>query len=138
MPRICQPQSPESDILMHLLYNGGSVPLLRALISESSRNISEDFPTEGVRSALKELSPPPDASISCLRARFFLLLNQDHRMRSRLCQERVAGHVSPVCAHKACSLYDQLNETVVPQWIKDERISLLDFVEQLKDAYLVA
>ena len=51
----------------------------------------------------------------------------------------VEGHTgSRHCPHKACSLYDQLNETVVPQWIKDERISLLDFIDQLKDAYLVA
>jgi hypothetical protein len=123
---------------MHLLYNGGAVPLLRALISESSRNISETFPTEGVMNALKDIQPGPDASLSCLRARFFLLLNQDHLMRARLCQERVAGHVAPVCPHKACGLYDQLNETVVPLWIKDERIGLHDFVERLKDAYLVA
>jgi hypothetical protein len=138
MPRICQPQGSDTDVLMHLLYNGGAVPLLRALISESMQNIAEDFPTEGVREALRQLSPPPDASLACLRARFFLLLNQDHRMRTRLCQERVAGHLAPVCAHKACNLYDQLSDTVVTQWIKDERITLLDFIDRLKDAYLVA
>ena len=138
MPRICQPQTTELDVLMHLIYNGSSAPLLRALISESTRNISEDFPTEGVRAALRDFAPPPEASLACLRARFFLLLNQDHRMRSRLCQERVAGHLAPVCPHKACSLYDQLHVSVVPQWIKDERVSVLDFTEQLKDAYLVA
>ena len=138
MPRICQPQSSENDIVMHLLFNGGSIALLRALISESVRNISETFPTEGVRSALRDISPGPDASLACLRARFFLLLNMDHLMRSRLCQERVAGHLAPVCPHKACNLYDQLHETVVPLWIKDERIELQDFVERLKDAYLVA
>jgi len=59
-------------------------------------------------------------------------------MRTRLCQERVAGHLAAVCPHKACSLYDQLNDAVIPQWIKDERVTLLDLVENLKDAYLVA
>ena len=138
MPRICHNPASETDVLMHLLYNGGSTPLLRALIAESARNIAEDFPTDGVKEALQAIAPAPDASLACLRARFFLLLNQDHRMRARLCQERVAGHLSPVCEHKACSLYDQLHDTVIPQWIKDERISLLDFAENLKDAYLVA
>jgi len=69
MPRICPSQASETDVLMHLLYNGGSVPLLRALISESMRNIEEDFPTDGVRQALRDISPRPDASWpACARA----------------------------------------------------------------------
>ena len=126
------------DILMFLHYSGAAAPLLRALIAESMRNVAEDFPTEGVRKALLGLAPPPDASLVCLRVRFFLLLNQDYRMRVRLCRERAAGHLPTVDPYKACALYEQMNETLVPSWIRDERITILDFAEQLKDAYLAA
>jgi hypothetical protein len=150
MPSTCreesdiQPMAPvraphmHQDAVMYLIYSGGAVPLLRALIAESVRNIAEDFPSDGVRAALQGLAPPPDASVSCLRVRFFLLLNQDYRMRMRLCGDRVAGHLPPLCLYKACGLYEQLHEALVPRWLRDERITLLDFSEQLKDAYLAA
>ncbi len=123
---------------MHIIYCGGAEPLLRALISESLRNIAEDFPTPGVRAALAALAPTAETPMAALRVLFFLLLNQDHRMRVRLCHGRVAPHLDPVCAYKACSLYEQLRDSVVPAWIKNENITLLDLAENLKDAYLVA
>ena len=123
---------------MHVIYSGGAEPLLRFLISESLKNIAEDFPTPGVRAALASLSPTADTPLAGLRVRFFLLLNQDQRMRVRLCQGKISSHLAPVCAYKACSLYAQLSESVVPAWIKNETISLLDLAENLKDAYLAA
>ena len=123
---------------MHLIYSGGADPLLRTLIAESMQNIAEDFPTAGVSSALALLAPAADTPLAGLRVRFFLLLNQDQRMRSRLCHGRVAVYLNPVCAYKACNLYEQLRETVVPAWIKNENVTLLDLAESLKDAYLVA
>ena len=139
MPRICQtPPGQYQDILMHIVYSGGAEPLLRSLIAESIRNIGEDFPTPGVRAALASLAPAADTPLDGLRVRFFLLLNQDYRMRVRLCHGKVAVYLKPVCAHKACSMYELLRETVVPAWIKNETITLQDLDENLKDAYLVA
>ena len=139
MPRICQtPPGQYQDILMHIIYSGGAEPLLRSLIAESLRNIADDFPTPGVRAALATLAPTADTPLAALRVRFFLLLNQDHRMRVRLCHGKISPHLPPVCAYKACILYEQLKESVVPAWIKNETITLLDLAENLKDAYLVA
>jgi hypothetical protein len=139
MPRICQtPPGQYQDILMHLIYSGGADPLLRTLIADSMRNIAEDFPTPGVGTALALLAPSADTPLAGLRVRFFLLLNQDQRMRSRLCHGVVAVYLSPVCPYKACNLYEQLRDTVVPMWIKNETVSVLDLSDRLKDAYLVA
>jgi hypothetical protein len=138
-PRICQtPPGQYRDILMHIIYSGGAEPLLRSLISESMQNIAEDFPTPGVRAALASFAPVGETSLAALRVRFFLLLNQDHRMRVRLCHGKLSPHLDPVCVYKACNLYEQLRETVVPMWIKNETITILDLAEQLKDSYLVA
>jgi uncharacterized protein YihD (DUF1040 family) len=40
--------------------------------------------------------------------------------------------------YKACNLYEELRDSLVPAWIKNENITLLDLAEKLKDAYLVA
>ncbi len=139
MPRICQtPPGQYHDILMYLLYNGGAEPLLRALIAESMENIANAFPTPGVRAALATLTPAKDASLAALCVLFFLLLNQDHLMRVRLCHGKVTAYLPQLCVYKACNLYEQLRDTVVPAWIKNENITLLDLAENLKDAYLVA
>ena len=139
MPRICQtPPGQYQDVVMHVIFCGGAEPLLRSLIAESIRNLSEDFPTPGVRAALAALAPVAETPLVALRVLFFLLLNQDHRMRVRLCQTGIAPYLPPLCAHKACTLYESLREAVVPSWIKNETVTLLDFAESLKDAYLVA
>lgn len=141
MPSTCHAQIAQvasQDCLMHLLYCGSSEPLLRALIAESMRNIAASYPTDGVRRALVQLVPGAGASLASLRALFFLLLNQDCRMRARVCEDRLAGYLPALCPYKACRFFDQLREGVVPGWIKDERVSLLELVERLKDAYLVS
>ena len=121
------------------MFNAGSVQLLTALINESAKNISEEFPTSGVKSALIALIPPPSCtSLACLRVRFFLLLNQDARMRRRLCENKIAWYIPTLCPFKACNLYDQLRTTIIPNWIKDETVDLLAFEENLRDEYLVA
>jgi hypothetical protein len=127
-----------NDCLMYLLYSGGSEQLLRGLIQESMQSIAADFPSDGVRESLRVLVPRREVSLAGLRVLFFLLLNQDSRMRTRLCRDRLLGYLPVLCPYKACSFYELLKEKVVLLWIKDERISLLDFEERLKDAYLVA
>jgi hypothetical protein len=142
MPRICQQDQngrTSQDILMYVMFNAGSAPLITALINESMKNISEEFPTDGVKSALISLIPPPsNTSLASLRVRFFLLLNQDSRMRRRLCESKIAWYIPTLCPFKACNLFDQLRTTLIPNWIKDETVDLLAFEEKLRDEYLVA
>lgn len=139
MPRICQtPPGQYQDVLMHIIYSGSAEPLLRSLICDSLRNLAVDWPTPGVHAALTALAPTHDTPLAVLRVTFFLLLNQDQRMRARLCHGEIVPYVKPMCAYKACSLYTQLRETVIPSWIKNEEVTVLDLSERLKDAYLVA
>lgn len=130
------------DILMHLLYSGHCEALLRSLISQSVQNVAQEYAgAEGVRRALVPFEFQegcPRVTLAMLRAVFFVLLNQDSRMRELLCVKRVLPHIPELCPHKACRLYDSLRETVVPEWVKNEGMDLLQFVEALKDAYLVS
>lgn len=140
IPITCQDAGRQcQDILMHLLYSGGSETLLRSLIAQSIRNITEEYGAcQGVRDALGLYVLPKQASLALLRAVFFVLLNQDSRMRAALCDKRFLPSLPVLCPHKACGLYDQLHNTVVVEWVKNELIDLLQFEESLKEAYLVS
>ena len=141
MPMICQDTHTRQcqDVLMHLLYSGNCAALLRSLIAQSVRNIAAEHPgSAGVRQALLPFVPSASMSHATLRAVFFVLLNRDSRMRDTLCAKRVAPYLPELCPHKACRFYDSLDETVVPGWVKDEGMHILEFVESLKEAYLVS
>ena len=141
MPRICQETHTRQcqDVLMHLLYSGHCEQLLHSLIMQSIHNIAADHPaSEGVRQALIPFIPPPNCPPAMLRSIFFILLNQDSKMRDSLCTSRTLPYLPPLCPHKACRLYDHLKETVVVEWVKNENMHLLEFVESLKEAYLVS
>jgi hypothetical protein len=143
MPMICQDTHTRQcqDVVMHLLYSGNCEVLLRSLILQSIQNIaSEHQASDGVRKALLPFVPTKDRVMSpaMLRAVFFVLLNQDSKMRESLCSKRVLAYLPELCPHKACRFYDCLKEMVVVEWIKNESVHLLEFVENLKEAYLVS
>ena len=141
MPMICQDTHTRQcqDILMHLLYSGNCEALLRSLIMQSIHNISAEHAiSAGVRQALQSFVPTQATPPATLRAVFFILLNQDSKMRESLCAKRVLQYLPELCAHKACRFYDALNESVVVEWIKNENVHILEFVENLKEAYLVS
>lgn len=127
------------DILMHLLYSGNCEVLLRTLIMQSIHNIAAEHPSSGgVRQALLPFIPTQTTPPATLRAVFFILLNQDSKMRDSLCAKRMLHYLPELCPHKACRFYDSLNESVVVEWIKNENVHLLEFVESLKETYLVS
>jgi hypothetical protein len=140
IPITCQDTGRQcQDILMHLLYSGGSEQLLKGLIAESIANITEQYSAFGrVRDALSLYVLQGQSSLSLLRAVFFVLLNQDSKMRADLCARRFLHSLPLLCPHKACRLYDILKDTVVVEWVKNETIDLLQFEEGLREAYLVS
>ena len=141
MPIICQETHTRQcqDVLMHILYSGSCEVLLRSLIMQSIHNIAGEYPaSDGVRQALIPYIPSSESPPAMLRSIFFILLNQDSKMRDILCTQRTLSYLPPLCPHKACRLYDHLKESVVVEWVKNENVHLLEFVERLKEAYLVS
>ena len=126
---------------MHLLYSGNSEGLLKSLIVESINNIVAEHPaSDGVRRALAPFVPREDRPMppAMLRAVFFILLNQDSRMRDCLCTTRIQPYLQPLCPYKACRFYDCLKDSLVSTWVRNESIHLLEFVETIKETYLVS
>jgi hypothetical protein len=122
---------------MHILY-GNCEELLHSLIIKIINSIAGDHASEGVRRALIPYIPSPNMSPAMLKAIFFILLNQDNKMRDALCTTKVLPYLPTVCPYKACRLYDHLKDVVVVEWVKTESVHLLELVENLKEAYLVS
>lgn len=139
MPKICQGYRHQcQDILMHILYNDSSEPVLCRLIVQSMNNISEaNGKHPMIVEQLKKFKPTPSTPVALLRATFFLLLNMDHRMRTELCTRTFEDYLPRLCQHKACVFYVLLRQEVIT-WMKNERISPLELVEKVKDTYLLS
>lgn len=126
---------------MHILYSGNCEVLLRSLIIHSINNISAEYPeSDGLKQALAPYIPTQERPMSpaMLRAVFFILLNQDSKMRELICTKRILPYLPELCPHKACKFYDCLKDSVVMEWVKDEKIDLIEFVESLKETYLAS
>lgn len=134
--RMSTPITCRNDVLFCVLY-GANTESVVGMIEESVLNIAEEYPSGGVKEALQLLRPAEGDSLNNLRVKFFLLLNEDERMRGRLC--RVQHHqMTSLCERKAERFYDSLCDDLIPVWIKDETVTLEDFVDRLRAAYLVS
>ena len=140
----CQRQ----DVLFHVLYVANREYISR-LIEESVINIAREYGncaadeggSSGVTEALQLMRPTPRDSQHALQIKFFLLLNEDETMRRNLSNVKLKGagslrSVCSLCPHKAERFYDSLCEQLIPQWIKDCRVTHEAFVDSLRAAYM--
>lgn len=124
----------KQDVLFHVLY-GSNTDYLHNLIEESVINIAQEYPSDGVREILQRMRPSPSDSPQRLQARFFMLLNEDEKMRRQI--EKVESSViSPLCPHKGRRFYDEMADEIFPTWIERGDLSLSYLVDTLRGAYL--
>ena len=124
------------DVLFHVLY-GGSPEYVARLIEQSALQLAEDYPRDGVRQALQLIRPSASDPLHVLQIKFFVLLNEDARMRRKIAEVQACG-VCGLGPHKAERFYDALSDDLFPTWVKDERVSHAEFVDRLRGSYLCA
>lgn len=133
-PITCLPK--RQDVLFHVLYCS-DFEYIKQLIEESVIYIAHEYPSAGVHAALQTMRPSERDTLDKLRARFFILLNQDMHMRKRLGKDPGKSCIlSNVCDFKANRFYDELNNRVIPAFAQDETMSLEAFIESLRDTYI--
>ncbi len=134
IPTTCQAHN--KDIIFHVLY-GGNRALVWGLIEESVIGVAREYPSDGVRDALQLMRPHERDCMNKLRVKFFMLLNEDEAMRRALCEPlKTYSYIQPLSLHKARRLYDELSDSMLPAFVQDETVSLEDFVDRLRSAYL--
>ena len=138
MPMIC---APHRDWLFYILYYG-DVKLLSQLIRQCQGNIlRRHHHDSALGSLLERYSPDPQKDpLLVLRAKFFVLLHEDEETRKELAEKAATsfGCFGAVPKPKASNFYHSLHHDVIPKWVSDEDVQLHDFIESLREAYLVA
>ena len=124
------------DPLFHVLY-GANVDYIVGMIEESVISIAREYPTPGVRDALHLLRPQAGDSLNRLRAKFFMLLNEDEQTRRKLSAPPPRPTaMRSVCPHKARRFYDELCDDILPAFVHCQPTPLAELVDRLREAYL--
>jgi hypothetical protein len=124
------------DTLFYVLY-GCSDGFLRQVIDDSVINIAREYPADGVRDALHSMRPAESDSLNKLRAKMFMLLNEDEALRRKISEPQVKSClIQPLCYDKARGFYTELYDHVMPWFIQNETITLDALVDRLREAYL--
>jgi hypothetical protein len=129
---------PHNDWLMYILYNGDA-PFLGQIIRAAIGNIAKEHQSEGVTDALRSYEVSASDSLHTLRGKVVVLLDQDEATRARLCEfkSELVRDWQPACPAKATRFYGQLHSSVIPNWVKDEEVTLAELIDSAREAYLV-
>ena len=124
---------------MYILYSCDS-EFMSQVIRTACRSIEEEHGDPGVSRAARAFLPSPDDCLHTLRAKLLVLLDRDEPTRRRLCAftSPVVRNYRPVPADKASAFYVELHERLIPDWVKDETVTLGNFVDSVRMAYLIA
>lgn len=142
MPITCL-MNKKQDTLFHALYCS-DIHYLKQLIEQSVIQLSREYPSQGVLDALHQIRPTEEDTLDMLRAKFFILLNEDETMRKFIAnpsgektkKNKDIGFITPLCPHKAVCFYDELNNQVLPAWAQDQTIPLFVFIDMIREVYL--
>lgn len=99
------------------------------------------FRCANVSSVLLLMLSVPDDSINTLRVKMLVLLDQDEPTRAALCAAGASDLFAtrtPVCPKKATGFFHGLHEELLPRWVKDEAVTLVDLIEDARMLYLIA
>lgn len=115
--------------------------MIMDLIKQCIKNIKayhKDDPD--IVQIIEKYTPTHNESLLSLRAKFFILLHEDEYTRKELVQRKTKaiGFFGPVPVEKANRFYESLHNELLHQWVSNETISLHDFVDSLRMAYLIS
>lgn len=133
-PITCLPQ--RQDTLFHVLFGSDNL-FIQKLIEESIIFLSREYKNAKVHDALVKMRPTPEDTLDKLRAKFFILLNQDQDMKKKIAiPQGKSCLVNHVDDHKAVRFYDELNNTLIPNYAQDQTMTLNVFISSIRDIYL--
>ena len=136
MPSTC----PHNDWLLHILYGSDAV-ILQRIIFKAAQSIELTHRCAHVTAALLPLLPQPGDSMLILQAKVLIMLDQDESLRAALCAagpSDIFPTRRPVCPKKATGFFQGLHDLLLPRWIKDEAVTLADFIDEAWMLYLIA
>lgn len=126
--------------MFYVLYHDDHA-FLRQVISSAVKNLSEILNIiPELSSVLEWFANTNMDSVHALRAKLLILLDRDEAIRKEFtvfrsdsCRLRL-----PLPVAKADRFYAELHERVIPEWISNETVSLNEFIDNARMAYLIS
>jgi hypothetical protein len=137
-PIICttNTQPGGQDALLLVLY-GANTELINSLINYFKNNIMQKHGSD-MKDTLDTIAAMADKGLDYARAAMLLLLNIDTTGKRWLCIGSPELKIAPLCKNKAPNIFKALAMDVVPNWQRNEALSVQQLVDQARSAYLVA
>jgi hypothetical protein len=119
-----------------VLY-GANTELIYSLINYFKNNIISKHGSD-MKETLDQITEMSKKGLDYARAAMLLLLNVDTIGKKWLCVGCPELRISPLCKNKAPHIFKALAMDVVPNWQRNEALSVQQLVNHARSAYLVA
>ena len=124
---LCGMACAKRDMVFSVLFVGDE-RLIRHFVTDSSKRLGADDWMAGIQAA----------SLVRLRVMFFLLLDRDSALKSKIVEGWPDLCVAAMDPAKSASFFQSLRAEVIDPWLVDERKDEDEFVSRVVDLYLVS
>jgi hypothetical protein len=124
------------DTLLLVLY-GANTDLIHSLINFFKDNLISKHGSN-LKETLDTITQFAKTGLDYARAAMLILLNVDTSGKRWMCIGSPELNIAPLCKNKAPVFFKALAMDVVPQWQRNEQLSVQQLVNQARSAYLVA
>lgn len=111
------------------------------MIRQCMRNIVQYYEQDKeMKEIIAGFEPRPTDSLLSLRAKLLILLNEDEITRVELVNKTsdLKGYFGPIPLAKANRFYVALHEHLIAKWVSDECVTLDEFIDDVRMAYLIS
>lgn len=140
LDRPASPTRMNRDILWHALYDD-DIELLREITLPSAVRIEND--SSGVSEIVSYVELC--GSLSAMRALFFVALNVDEQLREDICSTSWTSQVwtchgkpTPLCPYKATRFFQDLEESCIHPWMRNEQCTAMEMVDCVRMLYTIS
>lgn len=137
--RPVSPSRMNRDILWHVLYDS-DIELIRD-ITLPATILAEETNSSGTSEIINYVKLCKNMNV--MRTMFFIILNIDETLRADVCSPTfcrsvwtVHGRPTPLCPYKASRFFQDLEETCIHAWMRNERCTTTNMIENLRLLYM--
>ena len=115
------------DMIFCVLFIGNE-RLIKDLVKTSARELRAEWAEETYESA----------SLTKLRAMFFLLMDRDAKLKAKLLEGWSELCIPPLDRNKGGGFFLAVGKEIITPWLMDERKTADDLISAITDLYLIS
>ena len=134
------PTRMNKDVVWHVLYDD-DIELIRDITMPSALRIENESSGTSEIISYVELCK----NLSAMQTLFFVALNADERLREDVCSSDFCatvwtshGKPLPVCSYKATRLFQDMEESCIHPWMRNEQCTAAEMVDSIRMLYTIS